>query len=166
VGIDHYRAARIRDRYVDMLAPLLDLGKPVVNTELGNPSCAGGDEVGALSMSTNVKGLSVFVHSFPLVGRLVRPKVAKIVPRDEALQARELTDTLAILDAAGVDGAFESTFIFEILAHDPDPRYDLDACSRGLVRPLSGGRRRTTYPDMGREPKEAFTAVARHYGSG
>ena len=35
VGVDHYRAARIKDRYVAMLGPLLATGKPVVDTEFG-----------------------------------------------------------------------------------------------------------------------------------
>jgi len=163
VGVDHYRAKRIEERYVEMLAPLLATGKPVVNTEFGNPSCAGGDDVSALSITPNIDGISLLLHSLPAVGRFVRPRVTKVVPRDEALQARELTETLAILDAAGVDGAFVSTFIFAIRPFDEDPRYDLDACSAGLVRPLAGGRLGMTFPDMQWEPKEAFRAVADYY---
>ncbi len=165
VGVDHYRAARIKDRYVEMLAPLLATGKPVVNTEFGNPSCAGGDEMSALSTSPNIDGISLLLHSLPAVGRFVRPRVATVIPRDEALQARELTETLAILDGAGLDGAFVSTFIFAIRPYDPDPRYDLDACSPGLGRPRGRGRRGTAYPALPWEPKEAFRAVAGHYGA-
>ena len=164
VGVDHYRAKRIEDRYVEMLAPLLATGKPVVNTEFGNPSCVGGDEMSALSVSSNVDFRSLFLHSLPVVGRFVRPRVGHVVERDEALQAREVTKTLAILDAAGVDGAFVSTFIYAVYPYDEDPRHDLDACSPGLVRPLSGGRHGTTYPDMTWEPKAAFGAVAAYYG--
>lgn len=163
VGIDHYRAARIKDRYVEMLAPLLATGKPVVNTEFGNPSCVGGDEMSALSSGPNIDPVTFVLHALPAVGRFVRPRVAKVIPRDEALQARELADTLAILDRAGVDGAFVSTFIFAIRPYDEDPRYDLDACSPGLVRPLAGGRQGTTFPDMPWEPKEAFGAVGGYY---
>jgi hypothetical protein len=165
VGVDHYRAARIKDRYVDMLAPLLATGKPVVDTEFGNPSCVGGDEMSAVSTASNIDGISLVLHSLPALGRFVRPRVTKVIPRDEALQARELTDTLAILDGAGVEGAFVSTFIFAIRPYDPDPRYDLDACSAGLVRPLARGRRGTTYPDMPWEPKQGFRAVADYYGA-
>lgn len=165
VGVDHYRAKRIEERYVEMLAPLLATGKPVVNTEFGNPSCAGGDDVSALSITPNIDGISLLLHSLPALGRFVRPRVTKVVRRDEALQARELTETLAILDAAGVDGAFVSTFIFAIMPFDEDPRYDLDACSAGLVRPLAGGRLGMTFPDMPWEPKEAFRAVAGRYGT-
>jgi hypothetical protein len=164
VGVDHYRAARIKDRYVDMLAPLLATGKPVVNTEFGNPSCVGGDDMSAVSITSDIDGVSLWLHSLPALGRFVRPRVTKLIGRDEALQARELTETLAILDAAGIEGAFVSTFIFVIRPFDEDPRHDLDACSPGLVRPLTGGRLGTTFPDMPWEPKEGFRAVARSYG--
>ncbi len=165
VGVDHYRAARIKDRYVDVLAPLLATGKPVVNTEFGDPSCAGGDDMSALSVSSNVDFRSLFLHSLPLVGRFVRPRVTRVVERDEALQARELTETLGILDGAGVAGAFVNTFIYANHPYAEDPRYDLDACSPGLVRPMTGGRHGTTYPDLPWEPKEAFRAVAGYYGA-
>jgi len=163
VAVDHYRAARIKDRYVEMLAPFLTTGKPVVITEFGNPSCEGGDEMSALSTNPNIDPISFVLHALPGVGRLVRPRVSTVIPRDEALQARELTETLAVLDGAGVEGAFVSTFIFAIRPYDPDPRYDLDACSPGLVRPLIRGRRGTAYPDMSWEPKEGFRAVADYY---
>ena len=165
VGVDHYRATKIKDRYVEMLAPLFATGKPVVNTEFGNPSCEGGEDASALSGATNIDGISLLLHALPAVGRLVRPRVTRIIPRDEALQARALTETVAILDRAEVEGAFISTFIFAIRPYDPDPRYDLDACSPGLVRPLIGGQRGATYPDMPWEPKEAFRAVAAFYGA-
>jgi hypothetical protein len=35
VGVDHYRAARIKERYAEMLQPLFANGKPVVITEFG-----------------------------------------------------------------------------------------------------------------------------------
>jgi len=148
VGVDHYRAARVKDRYVEMLAPLFATGKPVVVTEFGNPSCAGAENASALSIDSNVDLRRLFLHALPVIGRIVRPRVTTVVPRDEALQARELTDTLGVLDGSGVDGAFINTFIFEISPYDEDPRYDLDACSAGLVRPLTGGRPGTTFPDM------------------
>jgi hypothetical protein len=35
VGVDHYRAARIRDQYASMLKPFFAYGKPVIIMELG-----------------------------------------------------------------------------------------------------------------------------------
>jgi hypothetical protein len=165
VGVDHYRAAPIKDRYVEMLQPLFAIGKPVVITEFGTASSAGGDAASATSIGGNVDQRSRLLHALPLVGRFVRPRVLRVVPRDEALQARELSETLAIQDAAGVDGAFVSTFSFPINPYDEDPRYDLDAGSTTLVKTYTGGRHGTTYPDMPWEPKEAFRAVAAFYGS-
>ncbi len=54
--------------------------------------------------------------------------------------------------------------MYPIKPYDVDPRFDLDAASPGLVRPLTGGRRGTTYPDMPWEPKAGFRAVADFYG--
>ena len=54
--------ARIKDRYVEMLGPLLAIGKPVVGTEFGNPSCVGGDEMSALSTASNIDGVSLLLH--------------------------------------------------------------------------------------------------------
>ena len=54
--------------------------------------------------------------------------------RDEELQARELTDQLRVLDAAGVDGTFVFTFVSPTLPHNADPRYDLDMVSYSLVK--------------------------------
>jgi hypothetical protein len=61
---------------------------------------------------------SQFFHSLPVVGRLVHAKVWVIHPRDEAWQARKVVETLEILDAAGVDGAFVSQFESQINPFD------------------------------------------------
>jgi hypothetical protein len=106
---------------------------------------------------------SQFFHSLPVVGRFVRPKVRVIHKRDEAWQARKLVETLEILDAAGVDGAFISQFVSQINPYDDDPRYDLDATSSSLVKSYEGGRRGSVYPDMPWDPKESFRAVAEFY---
>ena len=54
------------------------------------------------------------------------PRLDRKYVRDEALQARELTETLAIFDDAGVDGAFVHTFIQPPNAYNADPRFDFD----------------------------------------
>jgi hypothetical protein len=163
VGVDHYRGGPVKDRYVEMLEPLFATGKPVVITEFGTASCQGGDAAMATSIAGNIDPVSWLLHNLPLVGRFVRPRVRRVVPRDEAFQARELSETLAIQDAAGVDGAFVSTFLFPIKPYDDDPRFDLDAESTALAKTYTGGRRGATYPDLPWEPKEAFGAVAGYY---
>ncbi len=164
VGVDHYRAEDIEDKYVGMLKPLFDSGKPVVVTEFGyNTYQSDGKLAKVLLGGGDVDFKSQFFHSLPVVGRFVRPKVRVVHPRDEAWQARKDVETLEILDAAGVDGAFVSNFVSQINPYSEDPRYDLDTPSPSLVKYYEGGRRGTAYPDMSWEPKEAFRAVADYY---
>ncbi|MDG7009083.1 MAG: abortive infection protein [Nitrososphaerota archaeon] len=168
VGVDHYRAAKVKDRYVDMLGPAFESGKPVVITEFGMPTYEGAEVNGAGLGGDIIEERSrIFHYMLPLLGRLVRPKLksGKHV-RDEGLQARELVDQLTVLDNAGVYGAFVATFIEQTKPYDDDPRYDIDMGSVSLVKYYEGGRRRgTTFPDMPWEPKESFRAVADYYAS-
>jgi len=161
VGVDHYRDARIKDRYVEMLQPLFAHGKPVVVTEFGMRSYQGAETSGALGFGV-VDHRSVVLHLLPIVGRFVRPRLKGTHVRTEALQAREITETLGILDGAGVDGAFVCTFVEPIAPFNEDPRYDLDMSALSLVKTYAGGHG-TTYPDMPWEPKESFRAVAAYY---
>ena len=91
---------------------------------------------------------------------------------DQGVQARELAGQLAILDDAGVDGAFVFTFV------DPGPEitddlaqmlrqitFDPDIASYSLVKSYADGRHGTTYPDMPWEPKESFKAVDDYYAA-
>ena len=48
VGVDHYREARTKDRYVEMLEPFLSTGKPVIVTEFGMRTFRGAESSGAL----------------------------------------------------------------------------------------------------------------------
>lgn len=163
VGVDHYREARIADRYVEMLAPLLATGKPVVVTEFGMRTYRGAERSGTLGFGV-VDSRTTFLHQLPLVGPLFRLRLDGAHIRDEALQARELAETLRILEAAGVDGAFVSSFVHPEAPFSEDPRYDIDMSGMSLVKTYARGRG-TTYPDMPWEPKEAFRAVAAHYAA-
>jgi hypothetical protein len=168
VGVDHYRDPRIEDRYVDMLKPLFAYGKPVIITDFGHTTFLG--TTGSSVMGSGI-GLgavdykTLFLHRVPLLGRFVRPRLNGKYVRDEGLQARELIKTLGILDAAGVDGAFVSTFVFPIYTYDNDPRYDLDMASTSLVKTFGDGKHGTTYHDMPWEPKESFRAVAEYFAT-
>ena len=162
VGVDHYREARTKDRYVEMLQPFLATGKPVIVTEFGMRTFRGAESSGALGFGvTDTTRLSL--HTRPVIGRFVRPRLKGTFQRDEAMQARELAETLDELERAGVAGALLSTFATPEASTDDDPRYDLDMDSMSLVKSLPGGRHGTAYPDMPWEPKEAFAAVARHF---
>jgi hypothetical protein len=100
----------------------------------------------------------------PIVGRFVRTRLKGTPARDEQLQAREIVETLEVLDAAGVAGAFVHTFVDYQSPTDPVPRYDLDISSMSLVKLLNDGRG-VAYPDLPWEPKEAFRAVADYYAA-
>ncbi|MDG7009097.1 MAG: abortive infection protein [Nitrososphaerota archaeon] len=172
VGVDHYRAAKIEDRYLEMLKPSFSFGKPVVVTEFGYTTTRGGmNEEGLLGSAglggnSAIDGFSLFLHNrLPVFGRLVRPHLNGDHVRDEGWQAHKLVETLQLLDNAGVEGAFVSTFIFQIEPFSEDPHYDLDMVSASLVKYFEGGKRGKTYPDMRWEPKESFRAVAGYYAN-
>jgi len=169
VGVDHYRAERIKDKYIDMLKPAFSHGKPVVITEFGcSTTHAGVGSEGLLDPAgMGVKRIvdfkSQFLHQLPLVGRFVKPHLVGEHIRDEQWQASQLVDNLAVLDGAGVDGAFVSQFVSQIDPYSDDPKFDLDMASSTLVKYYEGKRRGVTYPDMPWEPKESFKAVADFY---
>jgi hypothetical protein len=162
VGVDHYREARVKDRYLEMLEPFLATGKPVIVTEFGMRTYHGAGSSGALGFGvTDTTRLAL--HTLPLIGRFVRPRLKGTFQRDEAMQARELAETLDELERSGVAGALLSTFATPGACTDDEPRYDLDMDSMSLVKSLPHGRHGTTYPEMPWEPKEAFGAVAHHF---
>jgi len=164
VGVDHYRDARVKARYVEMLEPLFAHHKPVVVTEFGMRTYHDADASGALGFGvTDPK--SLVLHQIPIVGRVVRPHLKKgSYVRDEEHQAREIVETLEILDAAGVDGAFVCTFVEPLSVFSDEPHYDLDMSSLGLVKTLGRGTG-TAWPNMPWEPKKSFHAVAAFYAA-
>ena len=169
VGVDHYRIAKIEDTYLAMLEPSFSHGKPVVITEFGYPTSPQG--LGAEGfLSSSGLGASVIDtksqvlhYRLPLFGRFIRPHLNGDPVRDEAWQARKLTETLSLLDGAGVEGTFVSQFVSQITPYSENPRYDLDRAGMSLVKSNEGRRHGTTYPDMPWEPKESFRAVAAYY---
>lgn len=56
-------------------------------------------------------------------------------------------ETLTILEAAGVDGAYVCTFVEPLSTFDEHPHCDLDMSSLGLVRMLGHGTS-ITHPGM------------------
>ena len=142
VGINYYWSTANAHRYVQTLDRLRSTtGKPVIVTEFGFPACSDADDGKLLETGLNANPLqfgiaSLIAHRLP-TRRPVRPRVITIHQRDEAKQARLLTDQLALLDQAGVEGAYIMSFSFPLAVYDDDPRYDLDATSLSLVRQLS-----------------------------
>jgi len=162
VGVDHYREARTKDRYLEMLQPFLATGKPVIVTEFGMRTFRGAESSGALGFGVT-DTTRLWLHTRPVIGRFFRSRLNGTFQRDEAMQAREIADTLEELEGSGVAGALLSTFATPGAKTDDNPRYDVDMDSMSLVKSLPGGRHGTVYPDMPWEPKESFAAVARHF---
>ena len=162
IGIDHYWAEQIKDRYIEMLRPHLSSGKPVVVTSFGFTT-TNAPANGVASTLGNVNWQSKFLHQLPIIGRFVKPYLNVVNERDEHAQASRLVDTLKLLDGGGVYGAFIDNFVFPLNPYDDNPKYDLDRESESLVKSYGNGKHGATYPEMTWEPKESFKAVADYY---
>ncbi|MCK2215933.1 hypothetical protein MF672_019340 [Actinomadura sp. ATCC 31491] len=154
VSVDLYRSAEVADRFEEGVRALVaQAGKPVAITEFGSAGYRGAGDLGA----TGLDAVEYGEHG------PVRLRAA--YERDEPGQAAYVRELLEVFDAAGVDSAF--VFVLALYDHvhrpDGDPRDDLDLASYGIVKVLEHGRG-TTYPELPWEPKEAFAAVAGHYG--
>jgi hypothetical protein len=156
MSVELIRTPEVAGHYRDGVRTLVAGGKPVAITGFGSVAYRGASDRGARAMEIVEydQGTGVPVR---LDGEYIR---------DEAAQAADLRETLEIIDAEGVDGAFVFLFALENFPHRPDgdPRLDLDMASPGIVKVLEG-RSGDTYPGMAWEPKAAFTAVAECYRS-
>ena len=78
VGVDHYRATKIEDKYLEMLKPSFSFGKPVVITEFGYTTTRGGMNEEGLLSSAGLGGNNIinfwslfFHYKIPIFGQLV-----------------------------------------------------------------------------------------------
>lgn len=140
VGVDHYRDARIKDAYGQMVNKHNSYGKPVVIGEFGCCTFRGADLLGgsgfviAFGMMEGLLGPDHKIPKMFMDMAHVPPRVDDHYIRDEGLQARELADQLGVLDKAGVEGAFVFTFVSPNSPYRADPRYDADMASFSLVK--------------------------------
>jgi hypothetical protein len=141
------RATQFRDDIRAFVAQGRAMGKPVAVTEFG---CA--TFRGASSLTNRGETMIEW-------GEGARPvRLKGEFTRDEEDQARYIGELLDVFESEGVDAAFVYTFA----------RYDFagefDLVSAGVVQILDKGRGQR-YPDMPWEPKLAFDALARRYGT-
>lgn len=138
-------------------------GRPLAIGEFGGCTCQGAADRGG-------SGFDIADYSGD------QPHVNGDYVRDEAEQAREITQCLDIFDAGGADTAFVQTFVQPVSPWNPDPRFDFDLASYSVARSFTGRlgvlvkelpkvpwdtiEHGSTYPDMPCEPKESFRAVA------
>jgi hypothetical protein len=162
IGVDHFRATQINDRYVDMLAPLLAQHKPVAIMEFGCCPYQGAEHAGGQAFNI-IEIKTLVLHRVPLLGRFVQPRLKGRYVRDEALQASEIIESLEAFDSVDVNAAFVFTFVSPRNPYSEDPLHDLDMASYSLVKSYENGRHGVTYPDMTWEPKESFRTVADYY---
>jgi hypothetical protein len=140
VGVDLYRDARIKDIYGNLAKRYLAYNKPVVIGEFGCCTYRGADLLGGngfiviVGMMTDYLNINGVLPKGMTDMLSLIPKVHGHFIRDEALQAREITEQLAALDAAGVDGAFVFTFVSPTSPYNEDPRFDSDMGSYSLVK--------------------------------
>jgi hypothetical protein len=151
VSVDAYRAAYNAATFREEIRGHFRHGKPVAATEFGCCTYRGAADQGGMGWA--------------IIDRDAEPARLKgEFQRDESEPATYLRELLEVFEEEGVDSAFWFTFAGYHLPYHPDPRYDLDMAAYGVVKVLPDGQRGTAYPDMGWEPKEAFHALAAHYG--
>ncbi|MEV0226037.1 abortive phage infection protein [Streptomyces sp. NPDC050704] len=151
VGIDYYSYFPRRADYVRELKKFLRWGKPLAITEFGTCTFVGAPEEGG--MGWNVVDYSK--EPAEIKGDLVR---------SERVQAAYLTDLLDVFESMNLHAAMAFEFVTADAPHRPDnPRYDLDMASYAIVKPLKD-RPDDPDSDWHWEPKQAFHALARHYG--
>lgn len=149
VAVDAYRDAGNAAGYRDDLQRHLSHGKPVAITEFGCCTYKGAGDRGGMGWA--------------IVDESVEPRrIAGDYQRDESEQVAYMRELIATFEQAGVDSAFWFTFAGYRLPYRPDPRFDLDMASYGIVKVLED-REGTTYPGMPWEPKAAFDALAGIY---
>ncbi|GMA51047.1 hypothetical protein GCM10025857_24040 [Alicyclobacillus contaminans] len=150
VGIDAYRDANNSNHFRDLIRKYKDYGKPIVVTEFGCCTYVGAEDQGSMG--------------WLVIDRDSQPwRLKKSLIRDEGVQARYLTDMLALFEGEGVEGAFVFTFVSPSYPSSADPDRDLDVASFSIVRSWDGIKT-SRYP-LPWEPKEAFHAIARYYGN-
>ncbi|GAA3821783.1 hypothetical protein GCM10022226_47650 [Sphaerisporangium flaviroseum] len=149
VSIDTYRDRRNASRYGKGLRSHLRHGKPVVATEFGTCAYKGAGDRGGMAWA--ISDRSVEPH-----------RLTGDYQRDESEQVTYLRELLSSFEKEGLDGAFWFTFAGYGHPHRPEPLYDLDMASYGVVKVLED-RKGTAYPDMNWEPKQVFHALATTY---
>jgi hypothetical protein len=154
VSLELIRSAEVAAQFRAGVRSLVAGGKPLAITGFGTATYRGAGDRGGRAMEV--------LESDPDTGAPAR--LDGDYARDEAGQARYLTELLETFDSESVDSTFVFLFALDGFPHRPDgdPRLDLDKASFGIVKVLEG-RNGATYPDMAWEPKAAFTAVADCY---
>lgn len=150
VGVDLYLDASNRETYREQVQALHRFGKPVIITEFGCCTFEGAEDLGGAGYTI----VDWEADPLRLNGEYIR---------SEQVQADTISSLLDIYKTERVHGAYVFALIEPEMTYDPDPLYDLDMASFGIVKalPAASGK---NYEETGYwEPKLAFTALATAY---
>jgi hypothetical protein len=143
VSVDAYRDEENAAGFRADLRRRFAFGKPVAVTEFGCCTYRGAGGRGGTGWLIVNRGASP-------------PRVDGSYVRSESEQVVYLRELLSIFEEEGVDSALWFTFAGYGPPHRPDPAYDLDLASYGVIKLREDG--------VGWEPKEVFHALAAAYG--
>lgn len=148
-GIDHYMSSYNKTTYIKKLREYFMYGKPVAVLEFGCCSYKGAAEKGAGGfMILRLKDGMPYIK-----GNYVR---------DETVQADYITEMLNLLKPEKICGAFVFTFVMPSSKFNPDPHYDIDMASFGIVKPVDPTNE-NSYKGLPWVPKESFYRLGKYY---
>ncbi|MFI5473524.1 abortive phage infection protein [Streptomyces cacaoi] len=151
VGIDYYSSFPRPADHVKELRRHTRWGKPLAITEFGTCAYVGAPDTGGMGWDV----VDYDKDPEEIKGHLVR---------SERTQADYVTALLDVFESMGLYAAMAFEFVTPDAPHRADdPRYDLDMASYAVTRTV---QKRPGHPEAGWhwEPKQAFHALARHYG--
>ncbi|QKV91236.1 abortive phage infection protein [Streptomyces sp. NA02950] len=150
VSVNYYASFARRAEHVRALSKFRRWGKPVVVSEFGTCTFRGAPERGGMGWDV----VDYDREPPEIIGELVR---------SERTQAAYLTDLVDVFESMDLYAALVYQFVTPDAPHRHRPRYDLDMASYSLVKPIWKTPEEPT-AHWHWEPKEAFHALARHYG--
>ncbi|MEU5048954.1 abortive phage infection protein [Streptomyces sp. NPDC021096] len=153
VSVNYYAYLPRRADYVRELTGYRRWGKPVAVTEFGTCTYAGAPQRGGMGWNT-------VDYDKP------EPEIVGDLVRSEQTQAAYITDMLGIFESMGLYAAMVYNFVSPDAPHSSDPRHDLDMASYSIVKTIRTGAKGPggAASEWRWEPKQAFHALARHYG--
>jgi hypothetical protein len=151
VGLDYYAFHPKRAEYVRELSRFRRFGKPIVITEFGTNAFEGAPKLEG-------DGWAIVDYSKH------RPEIPRKYVRNEKVQADYLAEMLAIFESQHIYAAYVYTFISPDAPYSPSPRFDYDLASFAVVKVIRDHPWVTSSPYHW-EPKQAFEALAEHYGA-
>ncbi len=151
VGLDYYAYHPRRAGHVAELRAFRRWTKPIIITEFGTNAFEGAPKLEG-------GGWAIVDYSKPV------PEISGKHIRSEQVQADYLVEMLDLFESQGIYGAYVYTFIQPDLPYSPNPRYDLDLASFGLVKAIRDNPQNPASPYRW-EPKRAFHVLAERYGA-